>query len=256
MSLVALFVCLAIIKFAHTQTSYDMAHCWPKSLFSALVNLHISNPWILIALLLIPPLLITKLILVALLAVGGFFSLIAFILTGILFWFCFGAYPVTAHSQPVASKTFFTTINSQLFALLFWGTLLGPIGALWYRGTYDLTRLAQTDDHPLASANTQLQQLLQLLDYVPVRLMVLLCALAGNFGKSFGFCLTHLTSKPSNNASVLSQGILLAADLDKELEQTDLSNDDQTSAARIIERAVILAIIILLIFILGGLIWS
>ena len=254
MSLITLFICLAIIKLTQFHSNFNLAKLWPNRCLQWLQGVQLPNAWIMIALLLVPVLLVVELVYGGLTNAGGGYQLLGLILSGVILWLCLGPYVLTPGDETVSAGSFFKRINQRLFALLFWFIILGPIGAVLYRGSLDLQQLSDDDENPLASARDHLAQLIDLLDYIPIRLTILIYALAGDFSHCFGFWLGHFLGKPSSNTSFLLKGSLIAVGLDSDNESQSLSTEAQTNAIRIIERGLAITLIIVLIFMFGGLI--
>lgn len=70
------------------------------------------------------------------------------------------------------------------FAVVFWFLVLGPVGALAYRLSYNSGRslILNEDDRK------QALELVQYLDWIPARLLMLAFALTGNFVNGFNHC--------------------------------------------------------------------
>jgi membrane protein required for beta-lactamase induction len=68
----------------------------------------------------------------------------------------------------------------RLFAVVFWFFLLGPVGAMLYRLSNQLLQMIPCDDEH-QSFNQGNHRLLEILDWLPTRLVVFSFALAGSF---------------------------------------------------------------------------
>ncbi|KTC78347.1 regulatory signaling modulator protein AmpE [Legionella brunensis] len=139
------------------------------------------------------------------------FGFIGLLLHLIIFYYCLGPqnsfYPIREEGEDQESEAvvgnYFAKVNGELFAVIFWYIVIGPIGVLLYR----LISLCQKQ---LATANLA-QIITNVLDWIPARLTVLLYLLVGNFQRGIHFFVQMLFSPPDKNDTVLSQGGLLAA---------------------------------------------
>jgi membrane protein required for beta-lactamase induction len=83
-----------------------------------------------------------------------------------------------ARSQAVAEGILFQA-NQNLFSVLFWFILLGPIGAMAYRIATWLPTIDQAKQDPDFLLNSK--QLVVILDWIPARITAFCYAIAGSF---------------------------------------------------------------------------
>jgi len=76
------------------------------------------------------------------------------------------------------SDAIFVNINERMFAVMFWFALLGPTGAVMYRLVWSYSQSGRDDEPGFMRA---MQRLLDILDWVPVRLLIIGFAIAGSF---------------------------------------------------------------------------
>lgn len=137
-----------------------------------------------------------------------FFGFIGFLLNFIVFYYCLGPenpfYPVRqeGESNEVAAGNYCIKVNRELFAVIFWYIIAGPIAVLFYR----LLTLCCTMERTAGTA----QYLTNLLDWIPARLTVFLYLLAGNFQQGWKYWLQNLLTPPANNDQLLNEGGLRA----------------------------------------------
>ncbi|MCW5589724.1 MAG: regulatory signaling modulator protein AmpE [Legionellales bacterium] len=83
------------------------------------------------------------------------------------------------------SHHLFIQANQRIFAVLFWYSILGVVGAVLYRFTVIFKNIAQREssDYGLYAAVTQCVQ--TLMDFIPARLVGLAYACAGDFVRGF-----------------------------------------------------------------------
>ncbi len=161
-----------------------------------------SSPWLMIVLASLPMLLV---VFIALFFTSGWlFGFVGLILNVIIFYCCLGPgnpfYPVRASNDvPVSDDEigeYLAQINGQIFAVLFWYIILGPLAVLAYR----LISLCQNQQ----VVKQQATWLTQILDWLPTRMTALLYLIVGNFQAGLGFFAKMFLYKPVNNQIVLS----------------------------------------------------
>ena len=129
---------------------------------------------------------------------------------------------------------FLAAANEQLFAVIFWYIVLGPLSIIAYR----LVSLCQGQPggSPVA------RQWLDVFDFIPARMTALLYLLAGNFQLGFGsFCKLFFTP-PSKNQALLRVCGLAALGADKGEPKTMIQVE------RLVEHATIILLVLLAVF--------
>ncbi len=94
--------------------------------------------------------------------------------------------------------------QTQIFAVLFWFVLLGAVGAVLYRFSRILAERSQTVDLPIEGLQGPAQCWINLLDWLPVRLLGLCIALAGRFEQTFKIWWTQILVHPKENQVYLN----------------------------------------------------
>ncbi|WP_419418524.1 hypothetical protein ACNVED_08125 [Legionella sp. D16C41] len=169
----------------------------------------IQNSYIALILIILPLMLIVW---VLLLLLGQlFFGIFGFIINFIVFYHCVGPenpfYPTKTPKDELENElvagNYFAKANNQLFAVIFWFILTGPLGVLFYRLVslcmhYEITKVAATN-------------IINILDWPTTRITLLFYLLVGNFQKGFNYYQQVFLSSPKNNDAILSTGGLLAA---------------------------------------------
>ncbi|CDZ79142.1 regulatory protein AmpE [Legionella massiliensis] len=205
-----------------------------------------SNPAVILALIVLPLVILCALVL--LLIDHWLFGIICFLLNLAIFYYCLGPdnpfYPIREKvDEPdpeLASGRYFAQVNGQLFAVLFWYVVAGPLAAVVYR----LISLCREQELTAKLA----EKITSILDWIPARISVLLYLLVGNFQKGYGFFVQRFFSLPENNDSFLSEGGLLAARIN-ESEPVLLPY-----AENLVEHAVIVYLVLLAFFTLVALV--
>lgn len=190
---------------------------YTQSLLSRFPQHSITHAWLLLLVVVLPILLITGIVLWLLqFILYGFF---AFLLHLIIFYYCLGPdnifYPVTTATaasvtdpnsqtlEPNADvKRYLAAANSQLFSVIFWYIVLGPLTILLYR----MVSLCQKEMRlePAAKIVTDI------IEWIPARLSAILYLLAGNFQYGFRYFLTMFLKAPNQNNRMLGQTGLYA----------------------------------------------
>jgi AmpE protein len=136
----------------------------------------------------------------------------------------------------------FTAANERLFAVLFWFLILGPLGPVGAIG-YRVTALLAAESQPAA------QIMLNILNWLPVRIEGLLYSLVGNFSAGFGCLLRRLIGGLESSGELLTECSLLALEVNN--DPTQAASDEYNQALAVIDRAVIVSIVLITVFTLG-----
>lgn len=211
MKLLVVLLCLLSERFLVHSFAYHRFH-WFFSYATSVKhmldkNSVFDNPWLLLAGIVAPIILLVSLI--YFLLSGFLFGLISFVFNLMIFFYCLGPdnafYPVQTPDLDGNYGwvgNYFAKVNQQLFTVVFWYILLGPIAALVYR----LIALSRDFD-PIT---LQAKQVADLLEWLPARMTVLLYLLVGNFQRGIGRFKQLCFVAPSMNQSLLSECGLLA----------------------------------------------
>ena len=125
-------------------------------------------------------------------------------------------------------------MNGQLFAVLFWYILLGPIAALIYRFS------SQSQHQSLVKQQATL--LTAVLDWLPARMTALLYLLVGNFQPGLKQFAQQFFSEPTANSKVLA---------DSGMDALGHKGDDLPTLAEaehLVEHAIIAFLVLLACF--------
>jgi AmpE protein len=170
-----------------------------------------------------------------------FFGFIGFLLHLIVFYYCLGPqnpfYPVFEQGEQdneTVIRNYFAKVNGELFAVIFWYIVFGPLGSLFYR-------LVSLCREQLLTADLA-RNITDVLDWIPTRITVLLYLLAGNFQRGIHFFGKMFFATPYKNYTLLGEAGLLAAK-DREEEVLSIPN-----AERLVEQALIIYLVFLAFF--------
>lgn len=241
MKLLVIVLCLLSERFLMHSASYQRFN-WFNDYASKIIALFDTNkwpsdPWLMLAALLLP--IILPILIIYLLCNQLIFGFVGLLMSIVLFFYCLGPqnafYPLTTDSnESVQVGRYFSEVNHQLFAVVFWYIIAGPIGALTYR----LLNLSQA----ITPVSIQAQQITNLLEWVPARLTVLLYLLVGNFQKGFATFTQYMLAKPELNQVLLSEGGIEAA------KANPGDEIPMTIAEQLVEHATIVLLVLIALF--------
>jgi len=200
-------------------------------------NHFFANPWLRLGAIVLPIVLSTAIIYSLLHSIV--FGFMGVVLSIILFFYCLGPdnafYPLSdsklKNDSNIRMGNYFASVNRQLFAVIFWYIIAGPIAVLTYR----LITLCTS----INEVKLQATQATDVLEWVPARMTALLYLLVGNFQQGFSLFIQYILAKPAENDSLLSQCGLQAVK----------SNTEEEVPMPVAENLVEQALIVLLVFI-------
>ncbi len=206
MKLLVVVLCLLSERFLiHTLSYHRFYWFGDYSLFIKSIidkSSLFKNPWMTLAAIILPIIMVTSVIYFLLCSI--LFGFLCLILSIILFLYCLGPqnafYPVSESSSALSNNTlvgnYFAQVNRQLFSVIFWYILGGPIAVLTYR----LVTLCRD----ISSVSKQADEVTNLAEWIPARLSALLFLLVGNFQRGFILFTRLFFSKPELNSQLLS----------------------------------------------------
>lgn len=243
MKLFVILLCLLSERFLIHSFSYRR-FCWFTDYYQKIKTTAdkkslYSNPWMLLALIIIPILLVTFFIYMLLYYLV--FGLMGFLLNIVIFFYCLGPenvfYPITQSdikNNEELVGDYFVLVNKQLFSLVFWYIIAGPIGALGYR----LITLCRE----IREVSVQANEVADLLEWIPSRLTVLLFLLVGNFQKGLIIFNHYIFAKPEVNSNMLRACGLQA------VRANETEEIPMVTAENLVEHAIILMLVFIALF--------
>ncbi len=142
----------------------------------------------------------------------------------------------------------FQDFNSSIAAVIFWFCVLGPFGAVLYR-VVSLLQSNARQGKSMAEELPFLTQILNLLDWIPARLVALFYAFMGNHRASFAVLRQYAISGLENNERLLvesgSQAMNLVVSDNPELSLKQVFN-----LRSLLDKTLIIYLIVLLILML------
>lgn len=242
MKLLVIVLCLLSERYLIHSISYNRFSWFPayaRKIAQILGgNSAFSNPWIVLACLVLP--IVLGVTVVYWVIHGIFFGFMGLLLSLLIFAYCLGPqnafYPLASNTTSEQDATapisaYFASVNSQLFSVIFWYILTGPIGVLAYR-------LVSLCDN-IEGLDKQAKQLTDILEWIPARITALLYLLVGNFQAGFSVLRQFIVSKPDLNNRMLSECGLKAAG-SREADELSLS-----IAEHLVEHAVIVLLVLI-----------
>lgn len=244
MTFITLLLCLALERFLH-RGNFLKRFNWFEPYVAKINDLTKDKAWTQQHLM---PLLFVILPILLPVAVVYFLSavfvhgLLAFLIGIFVLFYCLG--PLNIFETKEIHQAIFWQTNESLFAVIFWMSLLGPMGALVYR-LVERSASIHASYPALAKAAHQIRALL---DWLPVRLFSILSALAGNFVQTSQCCFDYLLRDVSFNRELIEKSGRIALGLD---ESAQLTTDNYGLALKLIDRNLILFLIIVFAVTLG-----
>ncbi|OGV51555.1 MAG: hypothetical protein A3F46_09225 [Legionellales bacterium RIFCSPHIGHO2_12_FULL_42_9] len=191
-----------------------------------------ANPVVVIAVIMLPILLIVGLVFFVLQMV--LFGIFTFFLQLAIFFYCLGP---NNPFYPINDENYFTIVNNQLFAVIFWYIALGPMAVLFYR-------LASLSQH-YSTVEHVAKRLVDILDWIPARVTALFYLLAGDFQNGFGCWLKMSLAAPQDNSILLSQVGACAAGGKLESSSIDVNKISLPEAQHLVEYTAIIYLLFL-----------
>lgn len=199
MKLLVIVLCLLSERFLTHITSHNRFQWFSNYRDFLHAKFPQLNPVFLFLLAIIPIPLITGFILYWL--YGLFFGVIGFILHIVVFYYCLGPenpfYPTRVENNSITDDTshYLCAVNSQLFSIIFWYILLGPVAILTYRLVY-LCR----DDIKFGNLA---QIVTDVIEWLPARMTALLYLLVGDFQTGIKDYASLFFKAPNDNSRIL-----------------------------------------------------
>jgi membrane protein required for beta-lactamase induction len=151
--------------------------------------------------------------------------------------------PTSQALHQTLARAIFIEGERRIFAVLFWFALCGPMGAVLYRLTVLANNRAITDMSLLST------QVLEVLDWLPARLLGFLFALGGHFVKVFSQWQKYATQGLNSSEIIIAETGLAALDLpaNKPLPE---NGEVEKSAIQLFDRALIIMLVLSAVWVL------
>ena len=273
MNLIIVLIALAMIIFWPEGSKFKTFH-WLEKYFQK-INSLLPKQWmgkaeIKYVALLIPLLIVTGLIFL----VFNSFSLTLplFLFSGAMLWYSFNTFPLERDyeeylnnlesrdesfiqeiikkflpensSQTLVQSThqmtsnMFIKANENIFSVIFWFFVFGPVGAFFYRLVLETQKLNESD---ISSISKKIQCVL---DFIPARLLSLSFSLMGHFIAVMGCLKNYLKFNLCQNETLLKESGLAAIGVEVN-ENTPISMEEHQEAIYLIHRALITWLVVI-----------
>lgn len=238
MTLLIIVICLLSERFllhVSTGTRFSWFANYVEEVQKRLSTIPLfSRDWLMLLAVILPIIILVALILA--ITTNILWGLVSLLLQIVIFHYCIGPdnpfYPVRSSSVDEKSALgYLCQVNTQLFAVITWYVVLGPIGALVYR----LANLCQKNTRLSLVAT----KLFNVLDWLPSRITALMYLLAGNFQPGFRFFSKHFFNKPEDNHLLLTACITEA--VSKPVDLDEITPLDE----QLIERSLIILLVLM-----------
>ncbi|MBL4647665.1 MAG: hypothetical protein JKY13_01710 [Gammaproteobacteria bacterium] len=262
MTLIIILISLAALYYipiVNNETRYHLFHRYAAWLTTWLPTRQMTQAWVMIAVIILPILVVLAMFCVTLSSLS--FGLFGIVINALVLWYCL--LPLTAsksnigHQQEEASqkvnpyaqitveqaddcddKQRFCHANDRTFAVLFWFVILGGFGAVLYRLIALLACMSEGNASYFKSTAKLIQQVL---DWLPARLLGLTYLIVGNFTAGFSAWIQHLLQGLDYNQTLLMDA-----------GEAAWGPAEKNNAKSLIERALIVWLVIIAIFIIGA----
>lgn len=156
--------------------------------------------------------------------------------------------PVTDEQRARAiSEVAILEFNQQVFSVLFWFIILGPLGAVLYRIITMIVYYAALPENQLGKLFYSANLMKQLLEWLPLRLLGFLYALVGNFRQTFSFMCLNSISNLNYNQSLASHSALLAIGA-KPADSASANIEENRALLALFDRALIIWLVAVVLF--------
>lgn len=240
MKLLVIVMCLLSERFLMHVSAYTKFH-WFNSYKDSLKNkLNAFNSGFVLLLVILPILLLVWFVLY--LFGHVLFGIIGLILNIFIFFYCIGPenpfYPLReentaskniANEESNEAGLYLVKVNSQLFTVILWYVLLGPLAILTYRLIY----LSKED----SIFHNQAKILTDIIEWLPARLTAFLYLLVGNFQDAVGDFMRLFFNPPQKNPLILQTCGLKALG--------DVKEESLPRAEILVEHAVIVLLVLM-----------
>ena len=152
------------------------------------------------------------------------------------------------------TKSVFNHFNYCIFTVAFWFLILGPLAAVLYRTIAEVHKYAHMRGSSFESMLPSATWALNVMDWLPIRILTLGFALMGDFQKSFAYWLKNMGNGLKENYKFVQQTGLVALGITLE---NNGSHDmaEIKSALNLIDRTLVLMVVIVALVVAGAVIY-
>jgi len=259
MAITVILLCLALQRYLHCRSSdyrFDWMTPYYQFLQARIPAIQETNPYVALAIIVVPLLLIAGLLTTLIAQVLGLLG--SYVFSVLVLWFFLDARDAAkVPYEPNTPANIFTQSYREVFVLLFWFFLLKVPGVILYISVSELRKyLSDNSAESSELLLTTSTKVLAVLDWVPQRLLGLTFAMVGNFSLVFKDWAQGLTSGlDQESANVVRWGEDAIADADTPVptasEQALVSSSVVWQALALVERALLFWLVVMAIFTIG-----
>jgi AmpE protein len=159
---------------------------------------------------------------------------------------------ITSLARSITCEIFLRS-NEQLFGVLFWFVILGPLGAVAYYLALTLRDLSAKQNSPFVELLLPASKVYGVLDWIPVRILGLSYALVGHFINTFNYFRKNLSAGIVQTPEFAIYSGFSALGIEH-VDVIHADAEENQAALALVDRTVFLWIVIVAIFTLGGLV--
>ncbi len=232
-----------------TERFYDWSHLrrfdWFRS-YQAWVNKQWStlNAAALLSLYVLP--IAIGVLLISFIFHNSLLGILSFLFGLAVFIYCLGPKNLWAEAQPQSGgfplDKLFLEANQRIFAVVFWFLILGPAGAILYRLVSLIAAEENIESRPDVGAMAR--HLLNLLDWIPIRLFSAGLALGGHFSQVMAVWRNKASLGPDQNDTMLVECGYAALGNEVTRGPTSAAMVDK-QAISLLDRALIITLVVL-----------
>lgn len=243
MALIVILICLGVQRYmqfssyAYQLNWVEPYYIWVVSQFEQMFT---SYGFVGLVILVVPILVLVSIVFALFYHLFGIVAY--FLLNLVLFWYCVDARYFKNISYPATETNgIFVHTYQNLFAIIFWFTLLGPVGLSLY---FTVLKLREYLEKHVDEKNRILLEITQktqgVLDWVPIRLLGLSFALVGHFTTVFKIWLSELLTGIKTDCQQVARWGDCA-----------LQTEDKNEAIALVDRALLVWLVAIALLYIG-----
>lgn len=260
MALIVILICLGIQRYGKFN-SYSRQLNWAEPYFAWMttkLEATLKGHGLLgVSILVLPPLIGVAIIFSLIDGVLGGFGYA--VLSIFLLWYCLDARDI--RNDPYEDRSpenLFLTSYRNLFGAIFWFAFFGPVGLSLYIIVVKLENVivkqqSSSPEEPKTSLEEYMTKTLNILDWVPVRLLGLSYAVVGHFSSVFTSWLKKLSQGLSNTSALVAEWGMTALQHMATSDTSSESPEDkqEREAISLIDRSLLVWLIVLFLVTFG-----
>lgn len=258
MHLIVILICLGLDRYWQSRVHIRTYGWYQKLLLILHDNFFSKKTWVpAVTITLCLAVILLPFIVVLVLLRHAYHGIPLFLFHVIILYYCFGEthFKGSGDLNQHTSSQLFSLANKNIIAVIFWYLLLGLPGALLYRLSillFEFTTPSSDDSTDMPQIHAQCQLWVNILLWLPARLLGLCYALAGNFMQSFSFWLKHFLDGLDQTEHFLQETGFAAAGIHLSKKGSSTQEEPETTAIDLIDRALIIILVVVALLTLGA----